>query len=82
MINRSTRSIGRGTLPLLAEQLARGELTLARVFDRARTRRIDEDEIRRFDPEGSSFFNMNTPEDYAEALRRWGRRPESERRSG
>ena len=31
--------------------------------------RIDEDEIRRFDPEGSSFFNMNTPADYAEALR-------------
>ena len=36
-----------------------------------RTRRIDEEEIRRLDPEGTSFFNMNTPEDYAEAHERW-----------
>jgi molybdopterin-guanine dinucleotide biosynthesis protein A len=73
---------GRGVLPLLGEQLARGELKLARVLERARTRRVDEEEIRRFDPEGGSFFNMNTPEDYAEALKRWSRRGESERRSG
>ena len=58
----------RSVLPLLEEQLARGELRPVYLFDRVRTRRIDEEEIRRFDPEGSSFFNMNTPEDYAEAL--------------
>jgi molybdopterin converting factor small subunit len=57
---------------LLAGQLARGELRPVHLFDKVRLRRIDEDEIRRFDPEGSSFFNMNTPEDYAEALKRWG----------
>src|SRR5207248_2855895 len=34
----------------------------------------DEDEIRRFDADGASFFNMNTPDDYAEALARWHRR--------
>jgi hypothetical protein len=39
-----------------------------------RTRRVAEDEIRGFDPEGASFFNMNTPEDYAEARRRWAAR--------
>ena len=61
----------RSVAPLLAEQLARGERRPITLFDRVRTRRIDEEEIRRFDPEGSSFFNMNTPEDYAEALRRW-----------
>ncbi len=55
--------------PLLAAQLARGELRPVQLFDRVRTRRIDEDAIRRLDPEGRSFFNMNTPEDYAEALR-------------
>ena len=67
----------RSVLPLLAEQLARGELRPVYLFDRVRTRRIDEEEIRRFDPDGSSFFNMNTPEDYAEAQRRWShaRRP-------
>ena len=60
----------RSVVPFLAEQLARGELRPVYLFDRVRTRRIDEEEIRRFDPEGSSFFNMNTPADYAEALRR------------
>ena len=61
----------RSVLPLLAEQLARGELRPVYLFDRVRTRRVDEAEIRRFDPDGSSFFNMNTPADYAEALARW-----------
>jgi molybdopterin-guanine dinucleotide biosynthesis protein A len=63
----------RSVAPLLAEQLARGELRPVYLFDRVRARRIDEDEIRRFDPDGASFFNMNTPADYAEALRRWTR---------
>lgn len=62
----------RSVLPFLEEQLARGELRPVYLFDKVRTLRIDEEEIRRFDPEGSSFFNMNTPEDYAEALTRWG----------
>ena len=61
----------RSVLPLLEAQLARGELRPVSLFDKVRTLRIDEDEIRRFDPEGLSFFNMNTPEDYAEALKRW-----------
>jgi molybdopterin-guanine dinucleotide biosynthesis protein A len=61
----------RSVLPLLEGQLARGELRPVFLFDKVRTRRIDEEEIRLFDPEGSSFFNMNTPEDYAEALKRW-----------
>jgi molybdopterin-guanine dinucleotide biosynthesis protein A len=65
----------RSVLPLLAEQLARGELRPVHLFDRVRTRRVDEEEIRRFDPDGSSFFNMNTPADYAEALRRWSQAP-------
>jgi molybdopterin-guanine dinucleotide biosynthesis protein A/molybdopterin converting factor small subunit len=62
----------RSVLPLLEGQLARGELRPVYLFERVRTRRIDSDEIRRFDAEGASFFNMNTPEDYAEALERWG----------
>lgn len=62
----------RSVLPILEDQLARGELRPVYLFDKVRTRRIDEDEIRRFDPGGSSFFSMNTPEEYAEALKRWG----------
>jgi molybdenum cofactor guanylyltransferase len=61
----------RSVLPLLQEQLARGELRPVYLFDKVRTCRIDEDEIGRVDPGGLSFFNMNTPADYAEALARW-----------
>lgn len=58
-------------LPLLEDQLARGELRPVFLFDKVRTCKIGEHEIRRFDPDGASFFNMNTPEDYEEATRRW-----------
>jgi molybdopterin-guanine dinucleotide biosynthesis protein A len=62
----------RTVLPILEQQLARGELRPVDLFGKVRTLNIDEEEIRRFDPDGSSFFNMNTPEDYAQALERWG----------
>ena len=58
-------------VPILEEQLARGELRPVSVFDKVRTCRIEEEEIRRYDPGGASFFNMNTPQDYADALQRW-----------
>lgn len=61
----------RCVLPLLEAQLERGELRPVQLFDRVRTCRIDEEEVRRFDPEGTGFFNMNTPGDYVEAQRRW-----------
>ena len=58
-------------LPLLREQLDRGQLRPVYLFDKVRTCKIGEDEIRRFDPEGLSFLNMNTPDDYERALQRW-----------
>ena len=61
----------RSVLPLLEGQLTRGELRPVSLFDRVRTLRIDEEEIRRFDGDGSSFFNMNSPADYEQALERW-----------
>jgi molybdopterin-guanine dinucleotide biosynthesis protein A/molybdopterin converting factor small subunit len=61
-------------LPLLEEQLERGELRPVYLFDKVRTCKIGEDEIRRFDPEGLSFLNMNTPEDYQIALTLWGKK--------
>jgi molybdenum cofactor guanylyltransferase len=59
-------------LPLLKEQLEREELRPVYLFDKVRACKIGEDEIRRFDPEGLSFLNMNTPDDYERALQRWG----------
>ena len=61
----------RSVLPLLKEQLDRGELRPIYLFDKVRTLKIGEDEIRLFDPEGLSFLNMNTPDDYERALQRW-----------
>jgi molybdopterin-guanine dinucleotide biosynthesis protein A len=61
----------RSVMPLLQEQLERGELRPIFLYQKVRTREIGEDEIRRFDPEGLSFLNLNTPEDYQAALTRW-----------
>ena len=61
-------------LPLLNEQLQRGELRPIYLYDKVRTYRVTEEEIRRFDSEGYSFFNMNTPQDYALALQLWQQR--------
>src|SRR3954470_4033998 len=57
----------------LAEQLDRGELRPVTLFDRVRTRTVSEEDIGPFDPDGTSFFNMNTPEDYAAAVEQWER---------
>lgn len=61
-------------LPALREQLAAGELTLVRIFDKIQTLTVGDEELRLFDRDGDSFFNMNTPQDYAEALTRWNER--------
>ena len=55
----------------LADQFARGDLTLLSVFAHLRTHVIPPDDIRQVDPDGDSFFNMNTPADYEAALKRW-----------
>jgi molybdopterin-guanine dinucleotide biosynthesis protein A/molybdopterin converting factor small subunit len=61
----------RSVLPLLKEQLERGELRPVYLFDKVRTRKVEEDEIKKFDPDGLTFLNMNTPQDYQAALQRW-----------
>jgi len=57
--------------PLLKDQLERGELRPIFLYDKVRTRKIDECEIRRLDPEGLSLLNMNSPADYDAALQLW-----------
>lgn len=46
-----------------------GEHRLTAVVKRLRTRRIDESELRKLDPDLRSFFNVNTPEEYALAVK-------------
>jgi molybdopterin-guanine dinucleotide biosynthesis protein A len=65
--------------PLLKEQLERGELRPIFLYDKVRTRKITETEMYPLDPQGSSFHNMNTPEDYQAALASWNQRQRAER---
>ena len=58
-------------IPQLESRLAAGQLKLLDLLGRLRTRYVDESEIRDFDASGESFFNINTPDDYQEALRRF-----------
>jgi len=60
-----------GVAALLKDQLDRGELRPISLYDKVRTRKIAEDEIRGLEPEGLSFLNMNSPEDYDSALMLW-----------
>jgi molybdopterin-guanine dinucleotide biosynthesis protein A/molybdopterin converting factor small subunit len=58
-------------LPRLKEQLERGELRPIYLLDKVRTRKVEQDEIEKLDPDGMSFLNINTPQDYQTALKRW-----------
>jgi molybdopterin converting factor small subunit len=60
--------------PLLKNQLERGELRPILLYEKVRTRKIHEDEIRRLDPDGLSFHNMNSPQEYETALQLWRKR--------
>jgi molybdenum cofactor guanylyltransferase len=57
--------------PFLQDQLARGELRPIFLYDKVSTRKVHEEEIRRFDPEGLSLLNMNSPAEYETALELW-----------
>jgi molybdopterin-guanine dinucleotide biosynthesis protein A len=59
----------------IARALARGDRRMISFLDDLRVRRAAEDELRRHDPGLLSFFNVNTPEDLAEARRIAGSTP-------
>ena len=61
----------RSVAPLLQAQLERGELRPIFLYQKVRTREVGVEELRRFDPEGLSFRNLNSPEDYQAALTLW-----------
>jgi molybdopterin-guanine dinucleotide biosynthesis protein A len=51
----------------IREAIASGEKRVVSFFREVEIRFIDAAEISRFDPEGLTFFNVNTPEDFLEA---------------
>lgn len=54
----------RSCLPAILSCLAAGEKKVIRFFSSIRVRCVLPEEIRRFDPDLSSFTNLNTPEDW------------------
>jgi molybdenum cofactor guanylyltransferase len=57
--------------PLLAQQLEEGRRRPVDLFDRVRTLVVREPELRELDPEGRSFLNVNTPEEYERVRALW-----------
>jgi molybdopterin-guanine dinucleotide biosynthesis protein A len=57
----------RACLPAISAHLAEGHRRVISFFPDVRVRDVFAEEIRRFDPEYMSFFNVNTPEDWERA---------------
>lgn len=55
---------------LAAELLARGECRALALVEQAHLVRVSREDLRAADPTGASFFDVDTPAAYAEALRR------------
>jgi molybdopterin-guanine dinucleotide biosynthesis protein A len=59
------------TLPLIEDAIENRELKVARLFDKVRVRKLSADEYRPFNPQGMLFSNVNTPQDFELARRRF-----------
>jgi len=62
-----------GCTDVLNAMIARGERRLGALLGAIRVRDVPEPEYRRADPDALSCFNINTPDDYATALRLAGK---------
>jgi molybdopterin-guanine dinucleotide biosynthesis protein A len=56
----------RRCIPAIASVLKSGERSVTAIFEKLRLKTIGEEQWRIVDAEGSSFLNVNTPEDWAE----------------
>jgi molybdopterin-guanine dinucleotide biosynthesis protein A len=55
--------------PAIDKVLAGGEKRLTKIVESLSVRHVDENQLRPIDPDLHSFLNVNTPEEYAAALR-------------
>ncbi len=61
-------------LPVVGALLAQGANSMHELLSRLRVRVVPDDDIRRFDPEALSLFNLNTPSDLDRARALWNER--------
>jgi len=59
----------KGCLPALEAALQQGQRRMISFFPSLNLHTVEQEEIDRLDPEGLSFFNVNTPEDLQKAER-------------
>ncbi len=59
----------RSCLPAIAHQLAAGRRRVISFLSEVRVREVPPEEAAQFDPEGLSYFNINTPGDWERAQR-------------
>lgn len=65
----------RTCLPAMDQALTEGRRRVISFLPAVRTVIVDEDQIRTFDPQGLTFFNLNTPDDLRRAERLLAVRP-------
>ena len=58
----------RDCLDPIRSQLERGDLRIRAFFPSVRVKVVDRDALRPYDPEGRAFLNINTEEEYQQAL--------------
>ena len=63
---------GKACLQPIARRLESDRLHVVGFFPDVRVREVTAQELGEFDPEGLSFRNLNTPEEFADAERRLG----------
>ena len=61
-------SYSRGCADPIRRRIDAGALTVLGVLSDVRVREIGPEEIAPYDPDGTLFFNVNTPDDYARSL--------------
>jgi molybdenum cofactor guanylyltransferase len=61
----------RSVLPFLKQQLAAGELRPTLLYEKVATKIVSAAQLSGVDAQGLSFININLPQDYQSALRRW-----------
>lgn len=63
-------------LPTIRELIDSGEYQIIKIFPKIRVKFVDEEEIRAFDPQLRSFFNVNRPQELTDATKLPGSRLE------
>jgi molybdopterin-guanine dinucleotide biosynthesis protein A len=61
----------RACLPTIEKLLHRESASMRDLFEDVRVHLVPEEEVRRFDREGLSWFNINTPDDADRARALW-----------